>query len=453
MFVGGIGLIVGVAVACGGGDDNNGGTTDGGSGDDASTGKDSSFGSDGSTRDSGGGSDAAPDSGGLVCTSSPCVTQIALGGDFSCALISDKTVRCWGENNYGQLAVGSTDNDGGFDAAPYSKPNPITTFTGIDEIAAADFHGLNGWACARAGTADVRCWGSDIYAMLGRGDASTMLPTPNPLPGKVVGLPGAIFLSGSGGHTCAVVPGGRVSCWGDSAADALGRVSSFTYDPYADFIEGGTANYVEVATGEAQSCAVSQTGAVDCWGWNSTGQLGRPDANVGSDLVPTTLPGLTGVVDMIGGRNFYCARTAAGVVDCWGENNSGELGRGDELTDFAGPTPVTLPAGKKARLIGASDHTGCAVLDDDTIWCWGANDVGQLGSFDGAAADPTPRQVLGITGKPLQIAGGQSHLCVLLEGGSVECWGSNSFGQLGRGAGDGGDPDSNPHPNPALVAF
>lgn len=452
-------ILVGAAMAaaCGGGDDTNGGNGSDAGSSDATTG-DGSFESDGSTRDAGtgdGGSDSA-----TTCTSTPCVIQIAAAGDDTCALLSDKTIRCWGFNRDGQLGVGTTD-DGGFDAAPYSTPNPVPGRTGIDEIAIGDFYNENAWLCTRSGSSGVSCWGNDQYGELGRGDASTygdaMPPHPEAMP--VIGIGASTEVSLAGGHSCALTPSGNVACWGYTIDFALGRA---TTGPFAagDLVEGGTANYASVVAGEAHNCALTKTGTVDCWGWNSYLQLGRPDAGaINVDGTITPVADLSNVVQLVAGQRFYCARTAAGAVDCWGENDHGELGRGSKEIASAAASPVSLPAGRTARLIGAGQFDACAVLDDDTLWCWGQNSQGTLGSFDDDAgdssidggADSVPRQVNGITGNIVQIAGGLSHMCVLTDNGAVTCWGGNGAGQLGRGA--GAPPDDGGHPDPQPVAF
>ena len=458
VLLGSVGITIGLAAACGGGDDTNGNdSNDGGGGGDA-TKSDGSPGTDSGSNDSGS-SDAGGDSG-PVCNVSPCTIQIAAAGDFTCALLSDKTIRCWGANTFGQLAVGATDDDGGFDAAPYSVPHAIALPNPIDEVATGDFFVQSGITCARSGTTDIQCWGSDVGGQLARDAAVPGALTPHPDPAPVNGLTSAKQLALLGGHDCALTPSGNVSCWGLNVDSCLGRASATLYNN-ADLIEGGTANYVQITAGEADSCALTVNGTVDCWGWNFYGQLGVGDAAAPNNVVPTTVPGLTGVAQLVAGDGWYCARLQSGGIDCWGRDGDGQLGQGIRGPNDATPLPVLLPAGRTARLIGGGTLSMCAALDDDTLWCWGRNLFGGLGSLDDASVDSgadggpdsVPRKVDGITGHVLQIAGGVNHMCTLLEGGQIECWGANNAGQLGRGAGDGGDPDGIAHPDPKPVAF
>src|SRR5476651_700065 len=123
---------VSLAMACGVSCSSSNSGDDGAGGNDASTTDGKTLDSDGSSPKDGGSSDTSTDAPQSLCTSTPCVVQIAAAGDHTCALLSDKTIRCWGQNNSGELGVGSTDDAGGFDAAPYSVPNPVPGLSGID---------------------------------------------------------------------------------------------------------------------------------------------------------------------------------------------------------------------------------------------------------------------------------------------------------------------------------
>jgi alpha-tubulin suppressor-like RCC1 family protein len=130
------------------------------------------------------------------------------------------------------------------------------------------------------------------------------------------------------------------------------------------------------------------------------------------------------------------------------------------------PAPVTLPG--PAKSIGTGANHSCAVLADDTVWCWGRNGTG--GKYDqstsprgqcGMLADggidaitTTPRKITGLPSGPVRsVASAYEHSCALLENGAMYCWGGNSTGQLGRGKEDGGAPDELAHPVAARVLF
>ena len=145
-----------------------------------------------------------------------------------------------------------------------------------------------------------------------------------------------------------------------------------------------------VAAGSDYTCVLAANGAVQCWGNNYYGQLGSGVG--GQQLAAQTVVGLTdGVQAISAGTDHACAVTASGGVKCWGRNAHGELGDG---TTVDRPTPVDvvgLASGVQA--VSAGEHHTCALLEDGTIQCWGANDQGQLG----IVPNWTPTLVVGST--------------------------------------------------------
>jgi alpha-tubulin suppressor-like RCC1 family protein len=146
--------------------------------------------------------------------------------------------------------------------------------------------------------------------------------------------------------------------------------------------------------------------------------------------------GLSGVQSVTTGDRHSCALRTTGTAVCWGSNRFGELGNGQDGIQTWNPfrTPVVNLTGAVGLSTG-SDHT-CAVLNDGTASCWGANGNGQLGNTNPADA-VTPTAVQQAPNQPLTnvsaIAAGGSFTCALIVGGQVECWGANSYGQLGNG--------------------
>ncbi len=195
------------------------------------------------------------------------------------------------------------------------------------------------------------------------------------------------------------------------------------------------------------ACALLLNGTVSCWGSNNYGEVGyagsppmTPFPSPVPAPTPVVVPGVTKpIVSIASGDSMSCATdgtSGTGQVYCWGRNDYGQLGGGftfDFVTPI--PTPVigianggqTVPA---AGVTAESAHA-CAWLQDGTVRCWGSNDYGELGdgTFDDRA---TPVTVQGLTGVKLVIAG-PHHNCALLTTGGVSCWGSSYFGQAGSG--------------------
>jgi Regulator of chromosome condensation (RCC1) repeat len=195
---------------------------------------------------------------------------------------------------------------------------------------------------------------------------------------------------------------------------------------------------LDVSAGGAHSCLLRSDGTVWCWGANDAGQLGDGtrdgeacEGGVPCRPAPTQVVGLDDVVEVQAGGRHTCARRADGGVWCWGANDTGQLGKGAEGEGSASPTRVgSLPA---ASALSAGDSHTCAVADRG-VYCWGANASGELGDSS-TRASPRPRgPLLGYE----RVSAGRGFTCARLVGGSTWCWGANGAGQLGAGGGGEG---------------
>ena len=148
------------------------------------------------------------------------------------------------------------------------------------------------------------------------------------------------------------------------------------------------------------------------------------------------------------GITHICALLDDDSVKCWGGNYNGQLGlgdtnsRGDESNEMGDNLPtVNLGTGRTAKAIATGGYHTCALLDDDSVKCWGGNYNGQLGLGDtnsrgdesNEMGDNLPAVNLGTGRTAKAIATGGYHTCALLDDDSVKCWGGNYNGQLGLG--------------------
>ena len=177
------------------------------------------------------------------------------------------------------------------------------------------------------------------------------------------------------------------------------------------------------------TCLVRPDGNVACWGENTNGQVG--DGTSGNFRnQPTAVSGITSAVGVAAGKDHSCALLASGLVQCWGSNATGQLGVG--AATAASTVPVTVQNLTSVVAIAAGTGFTCARRADGTVRCWGTNQFGQLGDDTTAGPRFLPVAVSGLTGA-IRIAAGATHACALRGGGSMVCWGGNGQGQLGTG--------------------
>ena len=187
---------------------------------------------------------------------------------------------------------------------------------------------------------------------------------------------------------------------------------------------GPGSSIVELSVGWSHACARTSAGTVHCWGNNESGQLG--DGTLVDRPTPVMVQGLSDAVEIAASRAHTCARRATMQVVCWGSNSTGQLGDG---TDISSPTPVPVAGLADAESITAGQGHTCARRSSNEVACWGRNDQGQLGdgSMDNRNA---PVAVVGLT-DAAQVSASSSFACARRTTGEVACWGDNRARQLG----------------------
>ncbi|MBI2061691.1 MAG: hypothetical protein HYT87_18275 [Nitrospirae bacterium] len=276
-------------------------------------------------------------------------------------------------------------------------------------------------ACALIPGGRVKCWGRND-----RGQIGAEAATSQPMPVLVTSLSGIVSLSQGLLHTCALMPDGSVRCWGSNFFGQLGDGS--TADSPTPKRVTGLSNAVGVSGGTAHSCALIAGGSVHCWGANTYGQLG--DGTTVSSLTPVAVTSLSNAVSVATGSDHSCAVLSDGIMRCWGANLFGQLGDG---TTVSRPVPVAVSSlvGVVAAAAGAA-HT-CTILADGSTKCWGLNINRQLG--DGTTVNRLAPAAVSLLSNTLSVTGGTHHTCALLANGTVACWGRGAEGQLANGTG------------------
>jgi alpha-tubulin suppressor-like RCC1 family protein len=323
-------------------------------------------------------------------------STIAAGGRHTCALATDATSRkakavCWGDNTLGQLGLA----DGrarGAQAGDALDVVPIAGSHSIVAVTAGLYH-----TCARLDDASVVCWGDNRFGQLGvAGEGNATFAAVN------LGEP-ARMVSAGAYHSCALLASGAVRCWGWNDSGQLGGdlPAGSATDAVAVTVAIPPAS--AIAAGAFHTCAVLATGAVTCWGQNDAGQLGvlrEPNAGIGVPGKLVDLGGGRSARAIAAGASHTCALLDDFSVKCWGFNEHGELGvgdssnRGDDEPLGDGLPVVTLAPDPVSVLAVGSNHA-CAIQAAG-VRCWGLNDSGRLGVGDNQDRGADPSQAIGL---------------------------------------------------------
>ena len=185
--------------------------------------------------------------------------------------------------------------------------------------------------------------------------------------------------------------------------------------------------------GSSDAVSINEDGSAKCWGWGLRYKLGNGSQD--NQLSPVSVGSISTATTITAGGDFSCSMLSSGSIKCWGKGEYGQLGNG---TNNQVTSPVTVSNITNAIDFEAHELNACALLDNGTVNCWGYGGYGQLGNgvtvmTDGLAYKTnTPVEVSSIT-NGADISMGYYHACVLLDNGSVNCWGKGEFGQLGNG--------------------
>lgn len=289
--------------------------------------------------------------------------------------------------------------------------------SGVLQVANGVYH-----TCALLVGGSVRCWGANSMGQLGNGTLSN-----SNVPVAVSGLSGAIAIAAGVHHSCAVMATGTVKCWGWNSTGQIGDGTTAQRNLPVDVLSLSGA--IGVAAGQNHSCALINNGQVKCWGSGDFGALGN-GTTTGS-LTRVDVVGLSDATSIAAGLSHTCVKTSSGAGKCWGHNGHGQLGNGSGM-HASQPTLVSgLSSGVTQLTTSSHSWSTCAVLANGTAKCWGLNHGGQLGSGD-TANKVTPSTVTGLAGTVSSIAMGNSHACARVNNG-VQCWGHNAHGQHGAG--------------------
>lgn len=328
------------------------------------------------------------------------------GGDSSCTIRSDGGLWCWGDNYEGQVGVNSRENK--------TSPQRVGSSTAWLQVNTGGTH-----TCAITTAGALYCWGRNDYGQVGDGTRTRRLAPVR------VGSGLYTSVATNTHHTCATGRDESLWCWGNNDNGQLGLGDRTTR--LVPTRVGTLTGWRSVSTGAWHTCATRTNNSALCWGADMFGQLGRD----GDPLVPTRISGPNegwNYRTISAGDTHTCAVTTAGQAQCWGANTSGQVGDG---TDTLRALPVPVSDGTAYTSVDAGLMTSCGVTAARQVRCWGAGWTGLLG-MGALNTTSTPRPVATTT-EFSRVEVGWGHTCATATSGAAWCWGLSSAGQIGKG--------------------
>lgn len=346
--------------------------------------------------------------------------SVSTAQGHTCGVAATGKAYCWGHNGAGQLGWGQ--------AVALAEAVPVAV---AGSIVFDMVDGGNWFTCGLSTGGQAWCWGNGFFGQLGNGQEGdgTGVPTPQ----AVVGGHTFTTLTAGFEHACALDTDGKAWCWGNNTYGQLGNGERVVVmgEPVPVEVEGGLS-FTHISAGRDATCALTAVGEMYCWGDNEVGQFGD-GAGAPALTVPYPVPGGVGYrwKDVELADSHVCGLTTAGEAYCWGQDELGELGTG--VAERSDDVPMKVVTSETFTDIGVGTYHSCAVAVDGTMWCWGFNRVGQLGRGEKESFDPNPvpEPVLGGVQFAGMVQGGFQHTCALGTDGKAYCWGADFHGEGG----------------------
>lgn len=391
---------------------------------------------------------------GESCAAGVCrrMSLLAAAPAHVCAVKSDGSVYCWGDNEGANL--GSDAN-----TAPVPRAVRVAGVSGAVAVR------LNAYiSCAVLNSGRVQCWGNAHVPTMMRGfdnaidvgyggsalcvvhragDVACADPSWDPSEEEapqlkaVKGIQNAIALAAGYRHACALLSTGEVACFGENQqlfgagieeADAKrdeGEGEEESGLSYKAVLVKNLNDAIQISALENHTCAVRKNGQIVCWGENWNGQLGN--GNRDEQSLPVSVQFITDAVAVAAGSDHTCALRRNGEVACWGRGNSGELGNGAFESSEG---PVTVSGISDAIAVAAGEKSSCAMKKSGETVCWGSAERGRLGN--GAMSEHAQPYEIPDINDAMRVSVARGYSCVLRQGGKVTCWGLGPYGEHGK---------------------
>ena len=357
------------------------------------------------------------------------IVELATGVDYSCAILANGSLACWGDNDYGQLGNGNNTD--------MNLPTFVNLPAGrtATDISAGYYH-----ACAILDNASVMCWGAGSWGKLGNNNtANTNSPVyVEPMPNGAT----AISLAVGKSNSCALLDDGKVACWGYNYEGSLGTDTSTVYSqlyPELTYNMPGNLPAVSITSGEHHYCALLNNGDVACWGegtYKQTGILDTQNHVTNDDRIrPTLADGFNyddRKVRMISAaKTSTCALLSNYSVVCTPISST------TGIISYYTMNLMPMPGGQKALSVTGVGKGHCAILENLSLACWGEYVLNEHIGVNGSSSPILPAYSnlsalgdIGAIGKSFE----SYHTCVITTSGELGCVGRNNDGQLGQGS-------------------
>lgn len=352
----------------------------------------------------------------------PDYVSFSAGYSSSCAVTRSGEVWCWGANNKQQVFNRASQFE--------LQPRKIEGLQEVKQVAVGKEH-----SCALVNSGRVVCWGSNEFSQLGTGFQAIDLPL-SYFPEYVNGVTHAKQIEAGEFHTCAITIQEDLFCWGSNSRGQSGQLPrdesrqingrSIIANAEPIKLKGVT----DVSLGAEHTCASTKEGFVFCWGSNLYGQLGV-GWNIESTYSPTQVSTLTSIVEIDAAGDSSCAKSQKNLLRCWGRGGNGQLGTLD-TSDIALPSNVSLSLSSFAvDKFSVGYRSTCARLDNSVLYCWGSNQFAQVGTANVETNSIIPFATIQLPFPDVvYVDSGSDFSCALTS--EIWCWGRNDLGQLGR---------------------
>lgn len=358
--------------------------------------------------------------------------SVSAGGDHTCALKTNGTAYCWGNNENGQLGTAQSDTVCGTKVNAYPctlVPRRVDSNLTFLSISAGLHH-----TCAISTAHLAYCWGDNTDGQVA--DFASSGPVLVQIPST---LPFAQISAGAT-HTCAVRSDGALMCWGSNDRGQLGS-GTLASGTVRVFLGGVAAS---VSAGQERTCARTTSGIVSCWGatWFQR-QNGLEMTR--AVFSPTSVPAAVPMSTLSVGTFTTCGTDFQGRAYCWEANPRGEMGNG---TRDGALVPHLVAGGLSFVQVSAGIVQTCGIATTGAGYCWGDDSFGELGVHPSVLVERCDAQNLPCATTPIAVTGLQkfvdistgfgSHACGVTTKRNLYCWGLGTSGQRGDGSMFGG---------------